>query len=71
MANKKNKHKTSSAVTVAVHGDVKNETAFRLGFYHATEGVAARKPETFIYQSTATSYSLGYMAGCAARAVQS
>lgn len=73
MSNKSRKPQSNTSnrvVTVAVHGDAKNPTAFRLGFYHATEGVTARKRESFIYESTATSYSLGYMAGCAARAVQ-
>lgn len=71
MANKKKQTNVSSkVVAVTVHGDAKNPTAFRLGFYHATEGVTARKRETFIYESTATSYSLGYMAGCAARSMR-
>jgi len=68
MANKKKKLKPSPVVGVTVHADAVNPTAFRLGFYHGTEGVPARKRDTFCYQSTATSYSLGYVAGCAARA---
>lgn len=49
---------------------VGQRTAFKLGFYHGRENLRARKPETFIYQITATAYAVGFTAGCAARAAQ-
>mgnify|MGYP000753587561 CR=1 FL=1 len=69
---KRNKKATPTTshpvVAVSVHPSAVNPTAFKLGFYHGFEG-ARRKPN-FIYQSTATAYALGKMAGCAARAAQ-
>ncbi|MGE0133283.1 MAG: hypothetical protein AB7U82_34835 [Blastocatellales bacterium] len=44
-----------------------NPTAFSLGFHHGAEKARARKPESFIYPTTASAYALGYTAGCAAR----
>lgn len=58
----------SPIVSVAVHADIQNPTAFQLGFYHGSIGLKARKAESFIYRETASDYSLGFMAGCAARA---
>lgn len=45
------------------------ETAFLLGYRHGIEGLRPRKAETFIVPATRTAYSLGYVAGRAARAL--
>lgn len=59
------------AVSVIVPAQLAGQTtAFKLGYYHGYEKLPARKAESFIYKPTATAYAVGYMAGCAARAVQ-
>lgn len=44
-----------------------NPIAFKLGFHHGIHKARVRKPESFIYESTANAYALGYRAGCEAR----
>lgn len=59
----------NAKVSVAIHADIQNVTAFQLGFHHGANGVKARKRASFIYQQTAADYTLGFMAGCAKRAL--
>jgi hypothetical protein len=44
-------------------------TAYLLGYRHGVEGLPARKAETFIVAATRTAYTLGFLAGRAARAL--
>ena len=61
-------NKQHPVVTVTVHAQFRNHTAFKLGYFRGFEGSNRHKTASFIYQSTATAYAAGFMAGCAARA---